>query len=33
MDENISISDFSKGFYIIKIVTNQGKIEKKILKI
>jgi hypothetical protein len=31
-DENISISNFPAGMYIVRIITREGTIEKKILK-
>lgn len=31
-NENISVSEFPKGFYLVKIDTNEGSVEKKILK-
>jgi hypothetical protein len=31
-NENISVSSLSKGVYILEITTNEGTIEKKILK-
>jgi len=32
LDENISISNFPTGLYIVRIITNEGRIEKKVLK-